>query len=1028
MIDSEQDRLEHSIRNESRTAATTLHEMELEKLNLPEEQKPVQPSTFMDRFKRMILGDLTAERRSTDFIERSDGTVTKRKKSHTGRGVEPRYLPGEKAAIKGTKKRREAEDFAAKQAIYEGLRGDNHSQEEFSDEYGVLFAYLDQKRTALQLDMAEKMLITERNDRLQVLRILSKLAVTDAAKVVLEKGGKGAYTLRKRLNFYQKLIQGKATRKETQYNYQKEEYEEVAVPIPAGNANRDNIELGLLRDILYAEMVGSPELAAVKIATNRINEKIEAETSLESDSYGRGRRYPKDKIRSVVQLSGYHSGIFHGNPGQYVDLIELYKECFEEAQRVLANREVTDEELEHRAVLIAAKRLEDAFEYSGIIDTSESPYNPSFNETIAVGRLGERVRRQMSGMRHKIEKTDLHNVERFVGKSGNNKHEAEHRTLKREIEFLEEGYAGQKQQEFTKQHNRSDEQKQQLRYERITEKLTAKLEKARDQIESLELPDEERALQLQSVNQRHQQQMDSLDQEYHAEIARLRARTPEELLADLKKRQELVNQRYERRKSLAQRALDLHFHFNHHGKEKFYRPYAHMVDWINDAPFGTIKRSHNMLQKGVSEQTVIELALSEIILGSDEISRENLAFIHKWVERAKVNQGDEWWKLIMVSKVKSVLRQFHYDLPLSEVLTIADQLKAVQSRFDYNKENLRNALSLFTLEEVRKLLSEGYNLYDVVIVKRIVDQAGYQVSAAAVAEMSRQQTEGLGDALDVFGLASVRDFLSKNIHLRAATAVLRNTRQQGHELTLTQIANIAKRVNPYRIDDFVEALANLPMNQVEELYSVGVSFNAFQGVQQALKQHQYPATFSQSLKIAQKLLRIHGLGNLGKSLDVYSLEEVEYIIEGGVDPAATLGVRQVLEKKDIATDLDEIIQFTRFGGRYSQGMNVANAIHTFGIEDVRKIVSKACNLDKAVEVKKYLENNKKSQNSQDQEKDKLLDRLINQGGVDLIISLVKAGGIEIAMDTIEAGFTVEEITRFPFLISKLVRINLPEKS
>lgn len=909
MIDSEQSRLEHNMRNESREAASSLDEMEQEKLNLPEEQKPTESTTFMGRFKRMILGDATAERRSTDFVERPDGTVTRRKKSHSGSGVEPRYYPGEKAAIKGLKERRDAEDFAAGQAIQEGLSTDYDSQEDFSDEYDVLFAYLDERRSSPPLDMEQRMLIAESNDKLQVLRILSKLSVSDAAKVVLEKGGKGAYTLRKRLSFYQDLIQGKATRKESRYNYQKSEYEDVAVPIPADSASRDNIELGLLRDILYAEMVGSPELAAVKIATNRINDKIEAEKSRESDSYGRRSRYPKDKIRSVVQLSGYYSGIFHGNPGQYTDLIKLYEECFEEAQRALANREVSDEELEHRAVLIAAERLEGAYEYSGVIDTSASPYNPGFNETIAVGRLGERVRRQMSGMRHKIQETDLHNVERFVGKSGNNKHDPERRTLKREIKFLEETYDGQRKQEFTTQHNQTDEQKYQVRCERIAEKLALKLEKARRQIESLELPDEERELQLQSVNQRHEQQMDSLNQEYHAEIARLRARTPEELLADLQKRQELVNQRYERRKSLAQRALDLHFHFNHEGREEFDRPYANMVDWINDAPFGTIKRSHNMLRKGVSEQTVIELALSEIILGNDEIGRESLAFIHKWVERAKEERGDEWWKLIMVSKVRSVLRQFHYDLPLSEVLIIADQLKAVQSRFDYNEENLRNALSLFTLEEVRKLLSEGNNLYYVVIVKRIVDRAGYQLNAEIVAEMSRHRTEGLEDALEV-----------------------------------------------------------------------------------------------------------------------YSLEEVEHILKGGVDLSDTLSVRQVLEKKNIETDLNETILFTRFGGSYSQGSNVEKAIDTFGIVDVRRIVSKACKLDKALEVQKYPENKKRSRNSQDQEKGKLLEGLINQGGLDLIIAVAKAGDIELAMDTIEAGFTAEEITRFPFLISKLVRANLPETS
>ena len=93
-------------------------------------------------------------------------------------------------------------------------------------------------------------------------------------------------------------------------------------------------------------------------------------------------------------------------------------------------------------------------------------------------------------------------------------------------------------------------------------------------------------------------------------------RSPDELLVDLEQRQVIVNKRHEKRKSLAQKALDLHFRFNHGKKirrrEYEERPYAGVIDWINNAPFGTIKRVHRALQKGVSEQTAMMLALAEI--------------------------------------------------------------------------------------------------------------------------------------------------------------------------------------------------------------------------------------------------------------------------------------------------------------------------------------------------------------------------------------------------------------------------------
>jgi len=57
--------------------------------------------------------------------------------------------------------------------------------------------------------------------------------------------------------------------------------------------------------------------------------------------------------------------------------------------------------------------------------------------------------------------------------------------------------------------------------------------------------------------------MAKLQAEYQAEINRLKERTPEQLLADLEQRQAVVNERFEKRKSLAQKALDLHFKINH---------------------------------------------------------------------------------------------------------------------------------------------------------------------------------------------------------------------------------------------------------------------------------------------------------------------------------------------------------------------------------------------------------------------------------------------------------------------------------
>ena len=101
------------------------------------------------------------------------------------------------------------------------------------------------------------------------------------------------------------------------------------------------------------------------------------------------------------------------------------------------------------------------------------------------------------------------------------------------------------------------------------------------------------------------------------------------------------------------------------------------------------------------------------------------------------------------------------------------------------------------------------------------------------------------------------------------------------------------------------------------------------------------------------------------------------------------------------------------------GYYVSRAIDTFGIDSVRRIVAKGCRLDKAIEVNNYAKNNGRSR-GRDTVSVRTIEEILSKGGMDTIIAIAKAGSIETALKTIEAGFTVEEITRFPFLISPLV--------
>ena len=79
---------------------------------------------------------------------------------------------------------------------------------------------------------------------------------------------------------------------------------------------------------------------------------------------------------------------------------------------------MSDEDVEHIAVRRAARLFADSAAYNVTDRGPNSPYISSFHESVAWAQLGSEVQKQLRGMRQKIMGSDLHNIERFIGKSG----------------------------------------------------------------------------------------------------------------------------------------------------------------------------------------------------------------------------------------------------------------------------------------------------------------------------------------------------------------------------------------------------------------------------------------------------------------------------------------------------------------------------------------------------------------------------------------------------------------------------------
>lgn len=636
-----QTQLEQAIKSESPQQAESLQALEQEKITGDE-----QPTQNFTPLKTPVLygeGRPDPQRQTKDFVKKH-GDLTKRlAKKHIGRGLHPQHEEERADKAQTVQAKDRLHEFEEQEALREGmaayeegddyLKRDFNTSEEFSvseieDEFKEFFTALDPNPR--EPELVDRFLDTDRS--LDRLRLLAQMNTADAVTAVLAEKGPGSEYLLRKLSRYRDMMEGKVTKIEQQWDYDKEQYVDVEVPMSSDYFTPENLALGLLRHTLYAEMIGTPELAAVKIATKRLNEGASATDSRTSRSRY-GSSYDSKPIRSVVELFGYYSGIHKGSPGLYENLCQLYERNH---RQVIESQtgESTDDQLEHRAVLMTATMLKDAYSHGGVLNTSASPYNPSFKESVAVGRLGsDQLKRQLKGMRSKIQQTDLHNIGRFIGKAGDDKYGREARKIHWELKHIPSDHT--QREEWALRRNIHDLSRSETQWRRKQEAIMIRLERKKEDIAALELPEEEGALQLQSVTTRYEDELRKVDDAYHAESQRLRSRTPEQLIEELRARREALKPKHERHKSLAQKALDLHFRFNHHPPSRdddnsgYYDQYGGniQIDWINNAPLGLIKRAHRMLERGVSEETVLKYAAAEMISGENGVDRTALEHV-----------------------------------------------------------------------------------------------------------------------------------------------------------------------------------------------------------------------------------------------------------------------------------------------------------------------------------------------------------------------------------------------------------------
>ena len=632
-----QEQLEQNIKSESAQQAENLQALESEKVSLPE---PVKNFTAIPAHPTI---DADPQRQTKDFVEKHGDLNMRREKKHTGRGLDPQHEEERAERAQTVQAKDRLNQFALKEALLG--HGDDYEEEDTPTDYEIdqsepqegpihvevietkfqhFFDSLDRRRSR-NSSLIEKYLHT--HDKLDRLELLTQMHVADAAIAVLSSNEPGSRYILKKLKFYKNLSEGNAIRK--RWDYDKSEFVDTEELIPASDIKPENIAVGLMRNILYAEMKGTPELAAFNIAIKRVK------------NAQRGKSKPEASSHHMPDLFGYHSQIHYGRKG--IGAYPLLQKIYQDADRVVKGSKDLEElantspqELEHKAVMLAAQWYAKAMEYDDPRRSQHSPYSSlggtlyGLQESIAWARLGEPVQKQLRGMRQKIQGVDLHNIGRFIGKAGDDKYGRELRKIHWELEHVPSDPT--ERTEWTLIRNDHDLSNIEKQYQRQKDAITSRLLKRKMNVLSLELPEEERTLQLQNITTKHDDQLRKLTETYQVESQRISTRTPEQIIEELKARQEALKPKHEKHKSLAEKALDLHFTFNHkitddRNNDDYYKNMHVEIDWINSAPIGTIKRVHSMLEKGVNENTAITYAIAEIISGKNGVDKNTLAYV-----------------------------------------------------------------------------------------------------------------------------------------------------------------------------------------------------------------------------------------------------------------------------------------------------------------------------------------------------------------------------------------------------------------
>jgi predicted GNAT family acetyltransferase len=479
--------------------------------------------------------------------------------------------------------------------------------------------------------------------------------------------------------------------------------------------NRESVSRGLLRDLVWASMKGTPQRAAYVLGTRMAYERYKKQdfsSYFGGNDFFHSYKQFHNGLSGLIPVKGSRSGI-GGTETDRVIGYEILYDVYKKAESViLRGRDISglDEKelarIEHKIVCRAAEWIADMALYNPVNRSEKSSYSGSLEEAFAWAQLGEQVKSQLKGMRHKLQGMSLYNIGRFIGKSGDNPYKPKWLKLKFELkrnqirfdeigrqldefeEFLqiksrdaEHEYIHDRKRELAAIEDRvqwvedlDEDIKQKLKEEResLIAEVNARFDRLQEKYLNDSIADRWREYSSNSVAVSGLDDFLTKINELKAEKSQLEEniQAQTELIADVEKKMKP-------RESLAAQAIYLHF------KQAqvfgFSVDFPGKIDWINRASFGTIKRTYRALMRGVSAETAFAYAKAEYLFPNAEMSHELIAIA------GQIEDGAE------IANIRTLSEKFHR---MGLEVTVAGLIK------------LKSA----TIETIVTLLNRGYEL------------------------------------------------------------------------------------------------------------------------------------------------------------------------------------------------------------------------------------------------------------------------------------------------------------------------------